>query len=80
MHLSTKETAASRMLESFGKVGGYVPKNFHCEHILLRLKIKSYCEKLVLKTEQLEFRGFCRYAVSPNLTYWLIQTSRGRDT
>ena len=29
---------------------------FRREHILLKLKIKSYCEKLSLKTLQLEFR------------------------
>ena len=28
---------------------------FHRENILLKLKIKSYCEKLGLKTYQLEF-------------------------
>ena len=26
MHLSTEESAASRMLEPFGEVGGYVPE------------------------------------------------------
>ena len=30
---------------------------FHREPILLKLKIKSYCEKLSLKTYQLEFSG-----------------------
>ena len=28
MHLSTDEPAASRMLEPFGEVGGYVPEYF----------------------------------------------------
>ena len=53
MHLSTEGPAASRILEPFGEVGGDVPEyfsSFHREHILLKLKIKSYCEKLVLKT------------------------------
>ena len=40
MHLSTEESAASRMLEPFGEVGGDVP-----EHILLKLKIKKLLRK-----------------------------------
>ena len=32
---------------------------FHRDNILLKLKIKSYCEKLVLTTLQLEFNEKC---------------------
>ena len=46
MHLSTEEPAASRMLEPFGEVGGYVPDR---EHILLKLKIKKLLRKIKSK-------------------------------
>ena len=59
MHLSKEEPAASRMLEPFGEVGEMFLNTFHRDHILLKLKIKSYREKLGLKTYQLEFRNFC---------------------
>ena len=55
MHLSTEEPAGSRVLEPFGEVGRDVPENFHREHILLKLKIKSYCEKLGLKLNSWSF-------------------------
>ena len=49
MHLSTKEPAASRMLEPFDEVGGDVPEQFSLEHILLKLKIKKLLPKIKSK-------------------------------
>ena len=49
------------------KLGESLLYNFHRKHNLLKLKIKSYWEKLVLKTLQLEFNILmgppckCRY-------------------
>ena len=43
---------AQDLLEKLAEILLY---NFNREHILLKLKIKSYCEKLGLKTYQLEF-------------------------
>ena len=57
MHLSTEEPAASRMLEPFGEVGGDVPEYFSSRTHFAKIEDKkSYCEKLGLKTYQLEFR------------------------
>ena len=55
MHLSTKEPAASRMLETFREVGGDVPEYFSSQTRFAKTEDKkSYCEKLGLKTYQLE--------------------------
>ena len=51
MHLSTKDPAASRMLEPFGEDGGDVPEYFSSRTHLAKIEDKkSYCEKLGLKT------------------------------
>ena len=56
MHLSTEEPAASRMLQPFRKVGGDVPEYFSSRTHFAKIEDKkSYCEKLGLKTYQLEF-------------------------
>ena len=56
VHLSTEEPAASRMLEPFGEVGGDVPEYFSSRTHFAKIENKkSYCEKLSLKTLQLEF-------------------------
>ena len=52
IHKNLFEPHASDHLE---KVAESLLYNFHRKHILLKLKIKSYCKKLVLKTLQLEF-------------------------
>ena len=51
MHLCTEVPAASSMLGLFGEVGGGVPEYFSSEKYVR----KSYREKIVLKTLQLEF-------------------------
>ena len=57
MHLSTEEPAASRMLEQFGEVGGDAPEYFSSRTHFAKIEDKkSYCEKLGLKTYQLELR------------------------
>ena len=52
MHLITEEPVASRMLEPFGDVPEYFSSRTHFAKIEDK---KSYCEKLSLKTLQLEF-------------------------
>ena len=47
IHKKRFEPQASDHLE---KLAESLLNNFHREHTLLKLKIKSYCEKLVLKT------------------------------
>ena len=56
VNLSTEEPAASWMLELFGEVGGAVQEYFSSGEVLsINDAVKSYCEKLVKKTLQLEF-------------------------
>ena len=43
-------------LDHLEKLAESLLYNFHREQILLKLKIKSYCEKSVQKTLQLEFK------------------------
>ena len=52
MHLSTAEpAAASWILELFEAVGGDISECFQLEKVVSIYEIvKSYCEKLVLKT------------------------------
>ena len=51
VHLSTDETAASRMIEPFGEVGGDVPEYLSSRTHFAKIEDKkSYCEKLSLKT------------------------------
>ena len=50
MHLSTEDPAAALMLELFGEVGGDVPEYFLSDFFSINDKVKSFCEKLVLKT------------------------------
>ena len=58
MHLGTEEPAASRMLEPIGEVGVDVPEYFSSRTHFAKIEDKkSYCEKLSLKTLQLEFNG-----------------------
>ena len=56
-YIYTQKSVCITSTSPFGEVGGILLYNFHCEHILLKLKTKSYCEKLSLKTLQLEFSG-----------------------
>ena len=51
MHLSTEESPASWMVKLSGEIGGGVPEYFSGEVL-----VKSYREKTVLKSLQLEFR------------------------
>ena len=46
---------------------------FHREHILLKLKIKSYCEKFGLKTLQLEFKCLIIFVLSRVSMRFLFQ-------
>ena len=51
VHLSTQESAASRMLEPFGEIGRDVPEYFSSRtHFAKFEDKKNYCEKLGLKT------------------------------
>ena len=52
MHLSTEESPESWMVKLFGGVGGGVPEYFSLKTI--NDVVKSYREKSVIKTFQLE--------------------------
>ena len=45
MHLSTNEPAASRMLESFGDVGGDVPEYFSSQTAFAKIEDKKVIAK-----------------------------------
>ena len=45
MHLCTEEPAASRMLESFGEVGGDVPEYFSSGTHFAKIEDKKVIEK-----------------------------------
>ena len=45
MHLSTKEPAASRMLEPFGEVGGDVPEQFSLRTHFAKIEDKKVIAK-----------------------------------
>ena len=45
MHLSTDETAASRMLETFGKVGGDAPEYFSSRTHVANIEDKKVIAK-----------------------------------
>ena len=49
MHLSTEESAASRMLEPFGEVGGDVPEYFSSRTHYDKLKTKKLLRKIKTK-------------------------------
>ena len=46
MHLSTEEPAASRMLESFGEVGGDVPEYFSLRTHFAKIEDKKLLRKI----------------------------------
>ena len=51
MYLCADVTAASRMLELFGEVGGDFSEYFSSRYDFQKIdKVKSYREKIVLKT------------------------------
>ena len=45
MHLSTEEPAASRMLETFGEVGGDVPEYFSSRTHFAKIQVKKVIAK-----------------------------------
>ena len=49
MHLSTDESAASRMLEPFGEVGGDVPEYFSSQTHLAKIQDKELLRKIKSK-------------------------------
>ena len=70
MHLSTEEPAASRMLEPFGEVGGDVPEYFSSRTHFAKIEDKkSYCEKLSLKPQQVEFSELCKKYILTTLRH-----------
>ena len=46
MHLSTEESAASRMLEPFGEVGGDVPEHFSPRTHFAKIEDKKVISKI----------------------------------
>ena len=72
MHLSIEELPASWVVKLFGEVGGGVPEYFSSgEFFFSKLCSKSYHEKTVLKTLQLEFSpaAFIRNVKIWNIMY-----------
>ena len=55
MHLSTEDSAALRMLEPFGEVGGDVPEYFSSRIHFTKVEDKKVIAKIRSKTYQLEF-------------------------
>ena len=49
MHLSTEEPAASRMLKSFGEVGGGVPEYFSSRTHFAKIEDKKLLRKIKSK-------------------------------
>ena len=56
MHLRIEESPASWIVKLFGEVGESVMNTFHQKSFSENDVVKSYREKTVLKTLQLEFR------------------------
>ena len=56
LHLYTEKSIGATITRPLVKLLESFFYNFHRKHSLLKLKIKSYCEKLVLKIYQMEFR------------------------
>ena len=56
LHLYTEKSIGATSTEPFGEVGGKFPLQLSSQTHFVKLEDKkSYCEKLVLKTYQLEF-------------------------
>ena len=67
VHLYTEVTAESWMLEPFGESGVDVPK-----YISLKMTVKSYREKIVLKALQLVFNPTWEIISFTMILMWLI--------
>ena len=69
MHLSTEERAASWVLELFREVGGDVPEYSSSDKFSINDAVKSYHEKIVLKTLQLEISNHTTPFSIPNMPF-----------